>query len=173
MNVNNNILDLMSKVTILDLINTLILISALVILILTQKTKITKYLNKWRDAKNEDESFHSLVYELNESIKLIAEKQIQHEESIKKLTETVLAIQELNSETTRAGIKEKIERLYRECHPHMTCTDMQLDTLEDLISEYEKQGGNNSFVHTTVQPEMYQWKIIHEIKTKERSKNEL
>lgn len=161
---NKSILELMSNVTGLDLIFTLALILVIAAVAINQRQKITKYLNKWRKTKNDDESFRALVYELRKSLEELSEKQSQQSESINKLTKTVLKIQEINSETSRAGIKEKIERIFRECHPSMTCTDMQLETLKDLIVEYEKHGGNNSFVHSTVQPEMYEWKVIHEIK---------
>ena len=73
-------------------------------------------------------------------------------------------MQERNSKTKRAEIKEKIERIYRECHPSMTCTDMALETLKELIEEYEVHGGINSFVHSTVEPEMYEWKVIKKIR---------
>ena len=33
-------------------------------------------------------------------------------------------------------------------------------TLEDLIEEYEAAGGENSFVHSLVQKEMYAWEKI-------------
>ena len=90
------------------------------------------------------------------------EKQSEQIEELKNIT---LGIQKKNSETKRAEIKEKIERIYRECHPAMTCTDMQLETLKELIDQYEKHGGDNSFVHSTVQKEMYSWHVINEIKS--------
>ena len=41
--------------------------------------------------------------------------------------------------------------------------DMELEALEGLIEEYETAGGENSFVHTVVQKEMYTWeKVIRE-----------
>ena len=46
----------------------------------------------------------------------------------------------------------------------MTCTDMQLETLRELIDEYEVHGGVNSFVHSTVEPEMVTWNKILRIK---------
>ena len=72
-------------------------------------------------------------------------------------------MEERNSKTKRAEIKEKIERIYRECHPAMMCTDMQLEALKDLIEEYEEHGGVNSFVHSKVEPEMFEWQVIEMI----------
>ena len=45
----------------------------------------------------------------------------------------------------------------------MICTDMQFETLMDLIEEYEEHGGVNSFVHNVVQPEMHVWNKISRI----------
>ena len=46
----------------------------------------------------------------------------------------------------RSVLKEKIERIYRECSPTQTCTDMALETLRELIEEYEEHGGTNSHI---------------------------
>jgi hypothetical protein len=83
---------------------------------------------------------------------------------IKEVTQKVDRMEERNSKTNRAELKEKIERIYRECHPAMTCTDMAFETLRDLIEEYEEHGGDNSFVHSKVEKEMYEWKIVSVVK---------
>lgn len=198
---DKSLLDLLSQVTGVQLLMAILLIIALIVLGLTQKQKILKYLNKWRKTKNEEEDFHSLVYELKNSIielsKKIEENRNEREnerthdredsrrirdemyeimntqseqikgqsKQIEELKNITLDIQKKNSETKRAEIKEKIERIYRECHPAMCCTDMQLETLKELIEQYEKHGGSNSFVHSTVQKEMYSWQVIDEIKS--------
>ena len=36
--------------------------------------------------------------------------------------------------------------------------------VKELIEEYEEHGGTNSFVHSTVEPEMYVWQKITNIK---------
>lgn len=191
---DKSILELAQEVTGVQFIMALLFIIALIVLALTQKRKILKYLNKWRKTKNEEEDFHALVYGLKNSMielgKKIEENRTEREnerthdredsrkirkemyevmnrqsEQIEELKNITLQIQKKNSETKRAEIKEKIERIYRECHPAMTCTDMQLETLKELINQYEKHGGDNSFVHSTVQKEMYSWHVINEIKS--------
>lgn len=198
---DKSLLDLLSEVTGVQLLMAILLIIALIVLALTQKQKISKYLNKWRKTKNEEEDFHALVYELKNSMielgKKIEENRTERENErthdredsrkireemyevmnrqsqqiekqsgqIEELKNITLEIQKKNSETKRAEIKEKIERIYRECHPAMCCTDMQFETLKDLIEQYEKHDGDNSFVHSTVQKEMYSWQIIKEIKS--------
>lgn len=187
---NESLLDLLSKVTLLNFIWAMILIIVISGLLLSQKRRVIKWLNKWRKTQNEEEDFYSLVYhlkdsvaEINNSIEQISKnrahdredsRKIRDEmynvmdkqsESIDNLTKIVVEMQKKNSKTKRAEIKEKIERIYSECRPAMTCTDMQFETLKDLIEEYEEHGGRNSFVHTTVEPEMLLWKKISQIKT--------
>lgn len=202
---DKSILELAQEVTGVQFIMALLFIIALIVLAMTQKQKLLKYLNKWRKTKNEEEDFHALVYGLKNSIielgKKIEENRTEREnerthdredsrkireemykvmnrqseqiekqsEQIEELKSITLGIQKKNSETKRAEIKEKIERIYRECHPAMTCTDMQLETLKELINQYEKHGGANSFVHSTVQKEMYSWHVINEIKSSDSS----
>jgi len=162
---DKSILELAQEVTAIQALMGLLFIIALIILCVTQRQKLLKHLNKWRKVKNEEENFHALVYELKNSMEEIKRTQKKQSEDISKLTQITLKIQEKNSETKRAEIKEKIERIFRECHPAMTCTDMQLETLKELIDQYEKHGGDNSFVHSTVQKEMYSWHVINEIKS--------
>lgn len=190
---NKSILELLTKVTLYDLILSLLLITVIIGILISQKDKISKWMNKWRKAKNEEEDFRSLVYELRDSIKILSDKvdknqkdrdkelltyrddsrKIREEmykvmndqsQSIKNLTDTVNGMQEKDSKTKRAEIKEKISRIYAECHPAMMCTDMQLEVLKELIEEYEEHGGINSFVHSTVEVEMHEWEMIHKIK---------
>lgn len=182
-------MSLLEKVSAIDLVLAILLIITLGALIITQKTKIMTLLNKWRKTKNDEEDFHTLVYSMKNSIEDLSvvvkqnqenrdkellqyredSKKIRDEmykvmdkqsQSIKELRETVLDIQEKNSETKRAEIKERIERLYRECTHDQKCTEMQFETLKDLIEQYEKRGGDNSFVHSIVQVEMYHWEIV-------------
>ena len=161
---NDSLLELLTKVTIVDLIWSLSLIVLIVGILVSQKKKISKWLNKWRVNKNEEENFSKLVRKLDTSVAEIKKTVDNQSKEISALTKIVKDMQERNSKTKRAEIKEKIERIYSECHPAMTCTDMQFETLNELIEEYEVHGGMNSFVHSTVEPEMYTWKKIQRIK---------
>lgn len=190
---DKSVMELLQEVSGAELLIAILLIIALCVLVLTQKEKLSKHLNKWRTEKNEEEDFHALVYELKNSIEKLSkevkenqenrDKELLHyrddsrkirdemykvmnnqSDSIRELKETVLQIQEKNSETKRAEIKEKIERIYRECTHEQVCTEMQFESLKDLIEQYEKHDGDNSFVHTTVQPEMYKWQVVKEVR---------
>ena len=189
---DESVLEVLQKVTLYELIWSFALIIAIGGILISQKGKISKWMNKWRKAKNDEDDFTKLVYDLKDSVieikKTIEQVQLDREhdrddlrqmktdvydmvdkqsDGIKNLTDIVVKMQEKNSKTTRAEIKERIERIYRECHPAMTCTDMQFETLKELIEEYEEHGGINSFVHSTVEPEMYEWNKINKIKVKE------
>ena len=186
---NDTLLELLTKVTLYDLIWALILVSFAVGVVVVQRKKISKVLDKWRKTKNEEEDFHSLVYELKESIENLSKEVKENQQNrdqkfsevrkelntqsqnIMELKNTVLKIQEKNSETKRAEIKEKIERIYRECTHEQVCTEGQFESLKDLIEQYEKHGGDNSFVHTTVQPEMYKWKVVKEVRRVSRAED--
>lgn len=193
---NESILELFQKVTLYDLIWSLLLIVAVIGILISQKKRISKFMNRWRKDKNEEENFTKLVFDLRDSVAEIKQelgqfqKNREHDredsrrirdemykemgkqsEGIKNLTTIVVDMQKRDSKTKRAEIKEKIERIYSECHPSMTCTDMQFEILKELIAEYEEHGGVNSFVHTTVEPEMHTWNKIYRIK-KEVDSNE-
>ena len=190
---NSSLLKLLEEVTLYDLIIAVILIVTMVCILISQWKKISKWLDKWRKNKNEKEDFTQLVYELRDSIKTLSEevkknqeerdkelekyredsKKIRDEmyevmntqsEDIKNLTRTIGIMQEKQSKTKRAELKEKIERIYRECSPTKTCTEMAFETLRDLIEEYEEHGGINSFVHSIVEKEMYEWEIAETVK---------
>ena len=179
---NESILELLQKVTLYDLIWSLLLIITVIGILISQKKRISKFMNKWRKDKNEEENFTRLVFELRDSVAEIRQelgrikdnrdemhKEISKQsESIENLTTIVVDMQKRDSKTKRAEIKEKIERIYSECHPSMTCTDMQYEILRELIAEYEEHGGKNSFVHSTVEPEMCTWNKIYRIKEVEK-----
>ena len=150
---DESLLELLQKVTLYDLIWSLLLIIFITGIILSQKKKIIEKLNKWRKTKNEEENFDDLVYSLRDSVADMKKTIDKQSDDIKNLTTIVVEMQKINSKTKRAEIKEKIERIYSECHPAMTCTDMQFEVLKELIEEYEEHGGVNSFVHSTVEPE--------------------
>ena len=193
---NSTIEEALQQITVMDLIWVLILLATVCTILLSQKTKISNLFNKWRKNKNKEEEFTNLVYELKSSVESLKKevqsnreerernrandreqsRQIREEmygvireqsNKLSDLVNTVNAMRDQDSKTKRAELKEKIERIYHECHPARTCTDMQLDTLRDLIARYEDHGGKNSFVHTTVEPEMYTWTVITRMRTPE------
>ena len=190
---DSSLFELLTEVTLYDLIWALILLITFTGIVVSQKKKISKWLNKWREDKNEEEDFTKLVYDLKDSIEKLSEKVDKNQEDrdkelrqyredskkirdemykvmngqseqIKNLTKTIGVMQEKQSKTKRAELKEKIERIYRECSPTKICTEMAFETLRELIEEYEEHGGVNSFVHSIVEKEMYEWEIVETVK---------
>ena len=159
---NDSLLKFLQNITLYDFIMSVLFIISMSIMLLSQKDKIIKYMNKWRNDKNKEDSFNKLVYTMSDSINEIYNIINNQSQDINNLAKTVAEMKEKDSKTKRAEIKEKIERIYRECHKDMRCTDMQLEVVKELIEEYEEHGGTNSFVHSTVEPEIYNWKIIKE-----------
>lgn len=59
----------------------------------------------------------------------------------------------------QSDIKEKIAQSYRRYNISKKISRMELEALEDLIDTYENFGGQNSFIHSIVQKEMYTWEV--------------
>ncbi len=78
----------------------------------------------------------------------------------KKTDERFLETEKKNNKRIRAELKDKIGQSYRYYHQKQEINDMEFEALEDLIKEYESANGENSFVHSVVQKEMYTWRKI-------------
>lgn len=68
--------------------------------------------------------------------------------------------EEKENKRVRAELKNSISEIYRIHHATGQINDIELETLEDLIEEYESAKGENSFVHSLVQKEMYTWEKV-------------
>lgn len=68
--------------------------------------------------------------------------------------------EEKQNKKEQAKIKSEISKYYSLYKEKGTITNMEFEALEGLIDQYESFGGNNSFVHSIVQKEMYAWKRI-------------
>lgn len=138
---------------------------------------------KWVKKKNED---HKL---LMDTVKSLNELKTQHSEDVHQsirgdeiikesvlnltqkvddLSKDISELKESNNKDKLAEYKDKIgqsyrfynERKYSEDNPIPYWNHMEKEALEGLIKQYEEHGGKNSFVHTTVEPEMQKWKVI-------------
>lgn len=61
----------------------------------------------------------------------------------------------------QAELKDQISKIYIKCNDTKQISDMEIEVLEGLISTYEDYGGQNSFVHSVVQKEMYTWERVN------------
>ena len=68
-------------------------------------------------------------------------------------------MEEKENKRVQSEIKERIAQSYRQYNETKQISYMELEALEDLIETYEAHGGENSFVHSVVQKEMYTWEV--------------
>ena len=138
------------------------------------------------DAQKLDKQFSDFMEEMRREIKQFTDNRIhdraQSFQIQKELTDAQIAISnsvnnisgkidELKQETNerfnsneekenkrvQADIKDRIAQYYRHYNTVKKISPMELEGLEDLIASYELHGGENSFVHSAVQKEMYTW----------------
>lgn len=133
--------------------------------------KFICYLFKlFTKAKNEKDSYENIVETVNthtDQIQTLSESDqtvyAMLEEvnaKVDLLTEALDNMKEHQDSQDRARLKDRIRVIYQQHHQTQEITRMELESLEELISNYEAAGGTNSFVHTTVQPEIYNWKQL-------------
>lgn len=116
---------------------------------------------KYRDKYDEQqcrtmESFDRLT----DAINALGEKIDQNQ---KKTDERFKESEERNNKRVRAELKNEISEIYRRHHRTGKISSMALEVLENLIEEYEEALGDNSFVHSIVQKEMYSWELVDDI----------
>lgn len=185
---NKDLYNLLTTVKLVDVIATIGLFVLIVGIIITQRKKIKEYMEHWRKKRNFEDSIMESINMLKENDRQLRKniddiwgtmesardtsKEIREEmysdikdisADLKVVTSKLDDMEQKNNLSKQADLKEKIEKLYRECHANMVCTDTAFETLKDLIADYERHGGVNSFVHTLVQPEMYTWDRIKTI----------
>lgn len=185
---NKDIYTLLNTVKLVDVVITTALFALIIGILITQKKKIKDMMEGWRKKRNFEDTIIESINGLKENDRLLQEnidkvwgtmesardtsKEIREEmySDIKSISTDLKGVvnkmdimEEKNNLSKQADLKEKIEKLYRECHAHMVCTDTAFETLKDLITDYERHGGKNSFVHSLVQPEMYTWERIETI----------
>lgn len=113
--------------------------------------------NRLHDRAQSFEIQKQLVDAQSKLAEQISEISNKIDENQKKTDARFLQSEEKNNKRVRAELKDKIGRTYRYHHETQKINDMEFEALKDLIEEYEDHGGTNSFVHETVQPEMYVW----------------
>lgn len=185
---NKDLYTLLNTVKLVDVVVTTALFILISGILVTQKKKIKDMLENWRKKRNFEDTIINSINGLKENDQRLQDnidkvwdamesaqntsKEIRSEmyedikdisSSLKNVVGKMDAMEEKNNLSKQADLKEKIEKLYRECHANMVCTDTAFETLKDLITDYERHGGINSFVHSLVQPEMYTWERIKTI----------
>lgn len=178
---NKNLFELINAVKLVDVVVTSALFIALVAIVATQRDKIKEVFEAWRKKRNFEENAVTLINKNQKKIDYLEETMTRARQqsieirakmyddlgevkgNVKQIITTLDSMQMREKASKRADIKEKIERIYRECNEAQKITDMQYETLKELIEDYERHGGKNSFIHSVVQNEMYNWEIIKKI----------
>ena len=178
---SKDLYNLLTTVRVVDVIATLALLAIIVGVFVTQRKKIRDVLEHWRKKRNFEDTVMTSINGLKENDRQMREridevwntmetardtsKEIREEmySVIKQISVKLDGMEKKNNLSKQAEIKSRIEKLYRECHANKVCTDTAFETLKDLIADYERHGGRNSFVHSLVQPEMYMWDRIKTI----------
>lgn len=127
---------------------------------------LIKYLERYRSFRNEHDNYKREVdkhQDIINDLKVEVDDMKANYESLKAtLDEALTAINDLskyNKKRDMASLKDSIRHCYSIYHERGTVTEMEKESLEDLIASYEDAGGKNSFVHSVVLPEMYKWKV--------------
>lgn len=172
---------LLTTVRVVDVIATLALLAIIVGVFITQRRKIRDVLEHWHKKRNFEDTVMTSINGLKENDRQMRERidevwntmetaretsrEIRDEmySDIKDISAKLDDMEKKNNLSKQAELKSRIEKLYRECHANRVCTDTAFETLKDLIADYERHGGHNSFVHSLVQPEMYMWERIKTI----------
>lgn len=130
------------------------------------KKKILPLINLYADKREYEKEQAQIFKQHDEDIELLKQEYSEIKKNTKTANEklNVLSMilremQDKEDTKERARLKNTISSLYRECHQTRKWTQMQKDTMEDMIASYEACNGKNSFVHDTVQKEMYTWDV--------------
>ena len=115
-------------------------------------TKIYDDLSKYRGKSQEIQE---------KIIKSINDLSFKIDDLKKNTNDRFSANEEKENKRVQSEIKDKIAQLYRQYNITKSISEMEFEALEDLIETYEAHGGENSFVHSVVQKEMYTWKKIN------------
>lgn len=111
--------------------------------------EMTAYsMNRINDRKQSLE----IQKELNDTQNKITDK-------VEGICQKLNDMEEKENKRVQSEIKERIAQSYREYSKTKEISSIELEALEDLIETYEEHGGENSFVHSKVQKEMYTWEV--------------
>lgn len=91
--------------------------------------------------------------------KELTDSQNKLTDKVDDICKKLIDMEEKENKRVQSEIKERIAQSYRQYSETKRISSMELEALEDLIETYEAHGGENSFVHSVVQKEMYTWEV--------------
>ena len=95
--------------------------------------------------KDNDSELRSQIKEISDKVSVVANMIIEMQARI--------------DESNVAKLKDRIREIYADHHRSQVITKMELETLEGLIDDYTAAGGN-SFIHSIVTPELFNWQVV-------------
>ena len=166
------------------LIISIVILCLLCLIMFQNRNTIRDFFNELYNKRKNREDLLKTIHESQAEIKQIMENRIHDRQQSftiqkeltdaqKELSESIYALSQKlddmqkntnkrfeeserkNNKRIRAELKDKISQSYRYYHSLGRINAMELEALEDLIEEYESADGQNSFVHSIVQKEMY------------------
>lgn len=154
----------MSAYNLVLIIIAIILIIGLVIGI---TIKLYNVVERYRKARNSIEEKDNIIDKHTKNIQELKQDSLAMKDNIKTINEkidtlydTLIKINENQNEREMANLKDRIRQSYSYYNNKKEWNSMERESLEGLIQSYENCGGENSFVHSVVEKEMYNWKII-------------
>ncbi|WP_346961242.1 hypothetical protein [Clostridium sp.] len=147
----------------------LIIIAVILIfgLIVTITVKLYNLVEKYRKTRNSIDEKDNIIEKNDKSIQELKQDNLIMKNNIKTINQkidtlydTLIKINENQNEREMANLKDRIRQSYSYYNNKKEWNSMEMESLEGLIQSYENCGGENSFVHSVVEKEMYNWKII-------------
>lgn len=176
------VINKLSTVDLATLVAIIILVSIVIKFISPLFSKLKSHIIDKYKKEKKDENLEDIVRSTQARMKQYEDNRIHdREQSFKIQKELTDAISELSkrledmqreqearyqesisreNKRIRAELKDRISQSYRYHNEKQEWNAMEKEALEDLIQEYEDAGGENSFVHSKVQKDMYTWKLI-------------
>ena len=148
----------------MDIRNGLLFIAALIIVAIWIIQKWDWIVGRFgikTKAMMEEERQDKKIDALEEHMTSLVESIAVLQTSVQEVSSQVHAMQKKNDENEAARLKDRIAQAYRTYHVKMELTAMEKEALEELIKAYS-QYSDNSFVHSVVEKELPQWRVIEE-----------
>lgn len=150
--------------------NFVMFVATIILIIGTISTgtmKLYKFIEKYRKNRNELEDEKGAIVKHTASIEELTKDSISMKHNIEVINDKMDDLHDMLINLTTeqnarelATLKDRIRQAYSYYNQKKEWNSMEKESLEDLIKSYEVCGGKNSFVHSVVEKEMYNWKII-------------
>lgn len=161
-----DILDRLDSVSAMAVVVVIMIVFFILGWFISRRKDISDLWNSWYQNRKKKDELLNIIVEDHEKMKEYARSISEINTKLDKLdnlyrqTERRLEEnEEKNNKRVRAELKDKIRMAYQVYHNRGYWNDMEKESLEDLIAEYESHKGKNSFVHSVVEKEMYTWEI--------------